>query len=421
MSNDARNIKRLLILTKHFPFNRGETPAESYLETEIGLVSGSFDEVMIVATEAAATCELVEPVPSNVRAFALGFVQTKREKAKCLSRGVWGLQRSEPSKAAKSDEGLTLQQALFQKYFIGKALRKWDAVKALLAEKGFSPTHVYSFWFHDTSLLACWAKKKYLCERAVSRAHRYDLYHNRTRCQKLPCRVYMLSELDAVLPCSNDGADYLKALYPQFACKVEACYLGTRDLPDKSAEVQGDVFQIVSCSSMIKVKRVDLLAEAISLLDREGRRIEWTHYGDGPEMGAVKDSASRYENVKAFFPGNLPNVDLLDRYEKEHIDLFVNVSSSEGLPISIMEACGFGVPVLATDVGGTHEIVKPGLNGFLMEEDVSPDKIADSIRKFMDSERRNQAAMRHGAREIWRKSFMASHSAQVLLSALRRL
>ena len=40
-----------------------------------------------------------------------------------------------------------------------------------------------------------------------------------------------------------------------------------------------------------------------------------------------------------------------------HIDLFINTSSSEGVPVSIMEALSVGIPIIATDVGGTKEIV----------------------------------------------------------------
>ena len=45
---------------------------------------------------------------------------------------------------------------------------------------------------------------------------------------------------------------------------------------------------------------------------------------------------------------------------------FVNVSESEGIPVSIMEAASFGIPIIATDVGGTSEIVDNS-NGFLIE------------------------------------------------------
>ena len=44
------------------------------------------------------------------------------------------------------------------------------------------------------------------------------------------------------------------------------------------------------------------------------------------------------------------------------VDLFLTVSANEGIPVSIMEAQSFGIPVIATDVGGISEIVN-NVNG----------------------------------------------------------
>lgn len=408
--------KILLLLTKHFPFNDGNTPAEAYLETEIELISHHFASVVVVATEAATSSPQMQETPKNVSSFALGLPQSHVEKAACLVKGVLNLRHM--PEAAEPDFVSSVSQTVFRRYYIGKALRKWGVLKELLSREAIDPTHVYSFWFHDTALMACWVKREYLCARAVARAHRYDLYHDRTRCGLLPCREYQLECLDAIIPCSEDGTAYLKAMYPDFSAKIKTGYLGTHWLPDMSGEGRGDVFRIVSCSAVAGVKRVTTLAKALGILDSQGIELEWTHYGDGPELPAVKEVAKRFSTVRCRLPGYVANAALLDTYGKEHYDLFVNVSESEGLPISIMEASGHGIPVLATDVGGTHEIVIDGVNGRLIPEQCDARDIAAAIIVFLKMRDEDYASMRAAARRQWESKFQTVNNVSVLVEEL---
>lgn len=410
--------KKLLVLTKHFPYNMGETAAESYLETEIGYLAEAFDEVMVVATEAPGDRLPVQALPANVHSVPLGNVQAMAEKGACLVAGLTargGLAVG----AIRSETGLSHKKAAFQRYFVGKAARKWARLVPALTATGFEPTHAYSFWFYDTALLACWAKELYPCDRAVARAHGYDLYRDRNGAHYLPCREYLLSNLDAVLPCSDDGAETLKCEYPAFAGKVVRAYLGTRELPDRSCDPKGDPFRVVSCSRAVPVKRLPLLRDAMALLDAEGARIIWTHYGDGPDLAAVRDGAAGFSSVRAEFPGNVPNAELLGIYASRHIDVFVNASASEGLPISIMEASGHGVPVVATDVGGTSEIVRDGASGVLVPEGVDAAGLAVAIRRFYDMDSEGLAGYRRAARRSWVERFQTKDNVGILLDALR--
>ena len=50
------------------------------------------------------------------------------------------------------------------------------------------------------------------------------------------------------------------------------------------------------------------------------------------------------------------------------MDYFINLSDSEGIPVSIMEAMSVGIPIIARDVGGNREIVTNN-NGCLLEGD----------------------------------------------------
>lgn len=66
-------------------------------------------------------------------------------------------------------------------------------------------------------------------------------------------------------------------------------------------------------------------------------------------------------------------------------DIMLNFSDSESLSRVTMEALHFGVPVIATNVGGTAEMIKNGWNGLLVER-ASVAQMADAIEQLADSE-----------------------------------
>ena len=66
---------------------------------------------------------------------------------------------------------------------------------------------------------------------------------------------------------------------------------------------------------------------------------------------------------------------------KQEFDLFMNVSSSEWLPVSIMEAFSFVIPALVTAVGGNPEIVQEGA-GILLDENPSINSITQNIENW---------------------------------------
>lgn len=85
---------------------------------------------------------------------------------------------------------------------------------------------------------------------------------------------------------------------------------------------------------------------------------QWTHIGGGPllrELQALIENKSK--NLNVILTGYISNSDVKQLYMMNDFDLFVNMSLSEGIPVSIMEAISFGIPIIATNVGGNAEIV----------------------------------------------------------------
>ena len=122
---------------------------------------------------------------------------------------------------------------------------------------------------------------------------------------------------------------------------------------------------IASCSSVIDVKRVDLIIDVMEHLDIS---YHWIHIGDGNRMDDCKGLAKRKLNSNNYtFLGNIDNNDVLKTYLEHDVDYFINMSDSEGVPVSIMEAISVGIPIIARNVGGIGEIVDEK-NGLLIEK-----------------------------------------------------
>jgi len=113
------------------------------------------------------------------------------------------------------------------------------------------------------------------------------------------------------------------------------------------------------------------------------------------------------DNISCFLLGQLPNEKILSFYSTKPIEVFINTSESEGIPVSIMEAISFGTPIIACDVGGISEIVN-NKNGILLDPNPSPLEIANAIWKV--SKHDEHQNYRQNSRLIWENRFNAEEN-----------
>ncbi len=400
----------LLLLTKVFPFDKGE----EFIEDEISVLAKTFEKVIIIATSTTDHPVQTRTVPENVSVHYIRASKVKRSLPGAISRqfpfkDYKGYSGKDECKVVKG----SLKKKLYLSYFIAKSEIVYDeAVKILLQYKleEYDGVTFYSYWFHDIAMVAlrlkryCAAKAK----RAVSRAHGYDLYAYRNSADYLPLRYYILKNIDNVFPCSENGSNYLKERYPDYSDKIQTAYLGTRDF-GTGKESSGSTIHIVSCCHITPIKRVELLAQSLAQLSSSGFNLKWTHFGGGEALNElIKYSEQNLSFMEYDFVGEVKNSELMDFYKNNPVDLFINTSSSEGLPVSIMEACSFGIPTIATDVGGTSEIVKDGETGFLINADFTPDKLAEKIKSVILLPTEEKKKLRENCRSLYLSKFSAN-------------
>ena len=155
----------------------------------------------------------------------------------------------------------------------------------------------------------------------------------------------------------------------------------------------------MSCSRISKLKRVTLIYR--SLLEIKDLDIEWTHLGGGEEMENLQRLADEHKdsNVKVNLTGWMQHDDVLDYYSKHGFDVFINLSTIEGVPVSIMEAICCNIPVVATNVGGNSEIVTHE-TGQLVSANPTPQEVADAIREVVNG--------KYSPREFWDNHYNAA-------------
>jgi len=313
---------------------------------------------------------------------------------------------------------------LFSSY--AKALETDALLHHLIAEHSID-THslyLYSYWMNNMAVGVALFKSKHLEVKAISRAHGWDVYFERHTPPYLPLRNFMIEQLDACYCISENGLHYLDALTNKnLSNHLKLSRLGTINAFGKRNSGNTDKLVIVSCSNIIPLKRIHLIIEALTLL--KGIDVEWIHFGDGSLKNEIEQLAgeklSSCANIKYRFAGYISNNELLHFYADNKIDLFINVSETEGLPVSIMEANSFGIPAIATNVGGVSEILQNGVNGFLMEKNSSPEKIAATIQQFYSLPSESKNKMKVQSAEIWNEKFNAEKNYKNFISSVLAL
>lgn len=279
---------------------------------------------------------------------------------------------------------------------------------------------LYSYWMHwdaYTALQTIDKLKGQYYFRVITRCHRYDVYEYAAKGNYLPARKYIINGVEKILPISDNAKSYIMNRYNVGEDKFQLCRLGSFDHGISYSKKAG-ILRILSCSWMRKVKRIDLICEALEKVDFP---VEWTHIGSGEEEKRIKDLSRQIQNpyVKCHFMGALNNNEVIQYYLKHQVHIFLNVSASEGVPVSVMEALSFGKPVIATDVGGTGEIVNDGENGYILPINFTLEELNEKLKRVSSMEENEYQKMCMNARKIWEEKCDAEKQYHIFSALLK--
>ncbi|MGZ4098430.1 MAG: glycosyltransferase [Bacteroidia bacterium] len=282
----------------------------------------------------------------------------------------------------------------FTSLFLTRAVLSSSSFKKLLSNINSSKQPVlYFYWGDNLAWIIPYIKKKIPSNtRIVLRLHGSDLYEN-IKDNYAPLRNDVFSNSDLICTVSENGKNYLKKKYPLHASKISVARLGVFD--NGLGPLPGQKPIIVSVSNLIPLKRVGLIFDALQLLDIN---LTWHHFGDGPLAAELKEQIKkRRKGLDIELHGFVSNKEIIEFYMTSYVDLFINASTSEGVPVSIMEALSFGIPVIATNVGGTSELVDDAV-GKLVKADINELELSSELAHFLKLSKEEVALIREGAR-----------------------
>ncbi|NRA10933.1 MAG: glycosyltransferase [Crocinitomicaceae bacterium] len=386
---------RLILVTSSFPYGTNET----FLENEIGVLAHAFENVLILCPR--TTSKEHRTIPDNCSVDFYDLTVTSKAKIVAVFGTFTRLFWSE-LKIIKKSYNKKISKGILSSLLISlsQGRRISSSIQKIMNEKGYESenTVLYSYWCDDTAIALGFLKKRNSELKSISRMHRWDIYFEESKFNYLPLRHFIYDNLNQLHSISDDGKKYAQEVWKIDPKKIAVSRLGVKKqvIIDKLDETL-----IVSCSNLIPVKRVDLIVDALASL--ENLSINWVHFGDGVELDKIRNKASEnlQGKVSYDFKGRISNVELMEWYAENKPSALINVSSSEGVPVSIMEAMSFGIPVIATDVGGNCEIVN-NENGILLEANPSVKKIKDAIESIVNDSSKKQEAYR-----TWKENYDA--------------
>lgn len=398
----------LVILTHKFPSAGGEP----YLWDELSVTASQFKKILIcpqnvngVIEKPVGWSDHISITATDVNQVKIGTYKILKEIMPVLA-GEFSVIPSKKLFFSLLKFNISfLKQAYLRAMFLK---RQTDNEKNCI---------MYAYWTDDLAVTGAFLKQMRPDIKFISRAHGFDVFEEQSDYRYIFFRKFQLGALDALYTVSQAGANHLKNKWKMFSAKISMMRLGVKS-DGKICFEQGDIIRLVTCSHIRSIKRLDRMAEILHHIST--RQVEWHVIGDGQDAQKIRTMVKTLPaNIKVIFHGHMQAAAIHNLYGSKHFDFFVSLSSSEGLPVSMMEAISHGIPVLSTDVGGCNEIVNAG-TGHLISAVFENKEVSDIILNCKSGVF-DSAAARAAIKQFWADYFDAEKNYLLFSKALQKL
>jgi L-malate glycosyltransferase len=172
-------------------------------------------------------------------------------------------------------------------------------------------------------------------------------------------------------------------------------------LPIKGPKTTSNKIRLGHVGRFVPLKAQHLLVEATAKLPQPLQdRVSINFYGTGELLETVRRLANDIiPNVEVNFHGFVSDRELI----YNNVDVLVVSSETEGLSLAILEAMAAKTPIVATDVGGNPELVKPRRNGYLYDFGDSQ-SLANHLKTLIDDKQLIEN-LGHASHSIYNERF----------------
>lgn len=408
----------MLLITNGFPYKGGEL---SFLQEEYKVLKKHFEiSIMALETETTAPIEIdidpdiivesiapirLNPVKMFLQLFQKNVIIEIKEALKGCSIAL----------KAKRVASILMYEYKSKAYF--------DKISELHKKRKLDI--IYTFWYTP----ATYAAMKFSDANSlkfVSRFHGGDLYLERVNMfgYYFPFRKQITEKASKLIFLSDMAREYYSIHWMADQKKCMVSPLGTRGFEPLPKSIDRNNFiSLVTAANAISLKRIDLIINAIAAVD-SSYEIIWSYFGDGEKLELLREYAGtklNRPNISWQFYGRVSNEGIYDFYKQVDASAFILLSSTEGVPVSIEEALGMGLPIIATDVGGVREEVIEGKTGFLLSENPTCEDVARTIEKFIRLPQETKLQMHKNAIYLWKEKYDAEKNAAKLAQFLEAL
>ena len=356
---------KIVYVTQRLPFGEGET----FIVPEVEALLAAGHELLIVPRrsrdpvvhdDVGALLPRTRTLPgvgAVVAAVAGALARSPRRTAGAF----WRLRRTRPYYRAIANVVATAQGI-----WLARMARQWGA------------DHIHAHWAHLPATLAMAASAMSDIPWSFT-AHRYDILLNNLLTEKLRSARFgrfIAREMLAV-------ARPLVA--PDAYARAVVVHMGVWLPPVPAKETPPHAIPILLCPARLApIKGHAELLEAAARLVARGIPFELWLAGEGPERASIERRIGERdlgEHVRLL--GTVPHAELLGMYRDRRADCVVVPSLHEGLSVALVEAMAYGVPVIATAVGGVPELLEDGAGVLVPPSDA--DALTEALTRVLGS------------------------------------